>query len=128
MSYIFNILISIDQLGNAIAGGNPDCTISGRVGYFANHAMTLTRWYWIMMQFIINRTFFPLDGSDHCHYAYHNDEKEEYIAPNSIMMFILSLITIFVCVIIAPVFYVLLMCGLISPKRNKHYKDKLKKD
>jgi len=32
MPYAFNILIAIDQLGNAIADGNPDNTISARVG------------------------------------------------------------------------------------------------
>lgn len=30
--YIFNILISIDQLANAILGGDPDETISSRLG------------------------------------------------------------------------------------------------
>lgn len=29
--YILNILISIDQLGNTIAGGDPDETISSRL-------------------------------------------------------------------------------------------------
>jgi len=30
--YIYNILISIDQLINTFLGGDPDMTISGRVG------------------------------------------------------------------------------------------------
>ena len=30
--WLLNILISIDQLGNAIAGGDPDETISSRIG------------------------------------------------------------------------------------------------
>lgn len=30
--WIFNILIGIDQLGNAITGGDPDETISSRLG------------------------------------------------------------------------------------------------
>ncbi len=30
--WIFNILVSIDQLGNAICGGDPDETISSRLG------------------------------------------------------------------------------------------------
>ncbi len=30
--YILNFLISIDQLGNTIAGGDPDETISSRLG------------------------------------------------------------------------------------------------
>lgn len=30
--YLFNILVSIDQLANTILGGDPDETISSRVG------------------------------------------------------------------------------------------------
>lgn len=30
--YVFNILISVDQFGNAIAGGDPDETISSTLG------------------------------------------------------------------------------------------------
>jgi len=31
-SYLFNLLIAIDQLFNALLGGNPDQTLSGRMG------------------------------------------------------------------------------------------------
>jgi len=33
--YIFNILIAIDQLGNTLFFGDPDETISSRVGKYA---------------------------------------------------------------------------------------------
>lgn len=33
--YIFNVLIGIDQLGNALLGGDPDETISSRLGKMA---------------------------------------------------------------------------------------------
>ena len=32
MKYLMNILISVDQLGNAFLGGDPDETISSRLG------------------------------------------------------------------------------------------------
>lgn len=32
VSYLLRVLISIDQLGNTLADGNPDETISSRVG------------------------------------------------------------------------------------------------
>lgn len=32
MKYFWNILISIDQLGNTLLGGDPDETISSRMG------------------------------------------------------------------------------------------------
>ena len=31
-SWLYNLLISIDQLGNALLGGDPDETISSRLG------------------------------------------------------------------------------------------------
>jgi hypothetical protein len=34
--YFFNLLISMDQLETAIAAGNPDNTISVRIGHFAH--------------------------------------------------------------------------------------------
>ena len=30
--YIWNVLISIDQLANTVLGGDPDMTLSGRMG------------------------------------------------------------------------------------------------
>jgi hypothetical protein len=41
--YIVNILISIDQLLNAILGGDPDETISSR----AAKSPHLPHWYWL---------------------------------------------------------------------------------
>ena len=32
IKYLINILISIDQLGNTLTGGDPDETISSRIG------------------------------------------------------------------------------------------------
>ena len=63
------ILIAIDQLGNAIAGGNPDSTISARVGYFSDKTLrekTLGRHaYWKGLERIIDFAFFPIDGEKH---------------------------------------------------------------
>lgn len=41
MSYFKNILVSVDQLGNAICGGNPDNTISARVGFFSQTSKSI---------------------------------------------------------------------------------------
>lgn len=116
MGYFKNILISIDQVGNTIAGGNPDCTISGRVGFLSNHAVLASRWYWVFIEFIIDRTFYPLDGWNHCHDSYHKDEKEKYVAPKGFMVFLLSLITITFCIPMAILFYSLWMFRIIKPK------------
>lgn len=64
MSYIKNVLVAIDQLGNAICGGNPDVTISARTGYFANISNTKLKPWWRIMEAIINFAFKPIDGPD----------------------------------------------------------------
>ena len=75
-SYILRVLISIDQLGNTIAGGNPDVTISARTGYFANVEKTNLRIWWRCMEAIIDFAFYPIDGPRHCYKAYKSDEEE----------------------------------------------------
>jgi hypothetical protein len=86
MPYWFNILIAIDQLGNAIANGNPDNTISARVGYFASdvHSSKLKA-YWKTLEWIINFTFEPVQGPGHCYHAWlaetdETDTQGSYIA------------------------------------------------
>ena len=56
MRYIYNILIAIDQLGNALAGGYHDTSISARVGFFAREAKH-GRIYWQFLEKVIDFTF-----------------------------------------------------------------------
>ena len=83
----------------------------------------------LVCQSIINFTFYPLDGPDHCHYAYHNEENEDYNpAKGIVVMFILSLITIVSCIILIPFLYLLLGVGLVTPKMERLYQEqKIKK-
>jgi hypothetical protein len=73
MAWLKNVLVAIDQLGNAIAGGNPDLTISARVGY---HISTDKGAYWISLQKVIDFTFYPLDGPGHCLQSYRADIED----------------------------------------------------
>jgi len=77
MPYWFNILIGIDQLGNAIAHGNPDNTISARVGYFASedHKSRL-KFYWKALERTIDITFKPIQGPGHCRLAWQAEADE----------------------------------------------------
>jgi hypothetical protein len=55
MNYLLRILIAIDQLFNVIVlNGQPDHTISGRVGYKAH---TTQKWYWRWAEKGINLLF-----------------------------------------------------------------------
>jgi hypothetical protein len=88
------VLVAIDQLGNAVAGGYPDSTISARVGYNARHSNPLTRDYWLLLEWVINFSFSALDGPDHCYQAYLSGSKMHYRDGSDLMRFILSLLII----------------------------------
>jgi hypothetical protein len=77
MPYWLNVLIAIDQLGNAIAGGNPDNTISGRVGFFASDLhISKIKGYWKGLERIIDFTFEPIQGPGHCFRAWQGEPDE----------------------------------------------------
>ena len=133
MGFLGNFFVSIDQLGNVIAGGNPDNTISSRVGFYNKHNNVGEKapFQWIIFEKIINFTFYPIDGEDHCHEAFHNDAGEEFDNDtNNILVAILATIIIIPsCVLIALVLYFLYLFGIVSPKyidRNKNIKKRLK--
>ncbi|WP_299108538.1 hypothetical protein [uncultured Tenacibaculum sp.] len=132
MNFFVNFLISIDQLGNVIAGGNPDNTISSRVGYYTE------RYYppekvplkWKILRNIINFTFYPIDGEDHCKEAYFNDAGEEFDKGTSdIAIAVLAILIVGSCFFIAILFYLLYAFGIVSPKkinRSKNIKERLR--
>lgn len=105
MTYIKGILISIDKLGNAIAGGNNECTISGRTGYYQYNSVKAMRWYWKSLAFIIDLTFYPLDSHHHCREACLKEDDEFSKNASPLALFVLSLITIASCSILIVIFY-----------------------
>jgi len=90
------VLIAIDQLGNAVAGGHPDATISARVGYFSANAK-FGRAYWQLLEWMIDLTFFPVHGYRHCYQAWQNDADERFQRGNDFARFLLGLIILVVC-------------------------------
>ena len=66
MGYLVDNFIAIDRALNTLCGGNIDATISARCGYFARRG----RSYWAMCEKIIDFTFRPIDGDNHCYKAY----------------------------------------------------------
>jgi len=119
--YISFLFVSIDQLGNTLAGGNTDNTISARVGYYNYHYQykdNKVPWYWKLLRKIIDKTFYPVDGESHCHEAYHNDAGEVF--DNRITNFLIAiaatLIIIPSCVVIASVLYLLYALRIVNGK------------
>ncbi|MEC3908111.1 hypothetical protein VOI54_13860 [Tamlana sp. 2201CG12-4] len=124
MRILGRLFVAIDQLGNVLAGGNPDNTISARVGYFANFGVKKYRWYWKMLEKVINTTFWPLDGENHCLQAYYNDAGEKF-EPGGYawIYFILNILIVLSCIPLFLLFYLLYTFGFISPKRVNRLQD-----
>ncbi|MCV6629138.1 MAG: hypothetical protein OIF50_04690 [Flavobacteriaceae bacterium] len=133
--YFSNIFISIDQLGNVVAGGNPDNTISARVGYYNHHypfEQGKVPWHWRWFEHIIDFTFYPVDGKGHCHEAYHHDAAEVF--DNDVTNFLVgmaaAMIIIPSCICIALLLYFLRGMRLVRTRkisRISHLKRHLEK-
>ena len=104
MSWPNNVLVAIDQFFNTIACGNPDATISARVGYFSDkRRKTPFRWYWKSLELVLNFTFYPIEGPDHCKKSYYADKDEKFKKGSDFAKCILGLFVIVGCVAIAIV-------------------------
>ncbi len=133
MRYLGRFFIAIDQLGNVLAGGNPDNTISSRVGYYnsRNYTESQVAWQWRFFEQIIDVTFYPIDGPNHCHEAYYSDSGEVFDenTKNELLVFLSAIIIIPSCIIIGFFLYSLYVFGVVSPKqinRNSEVKNRLK--
>ena len=102
------VLVAIDQLGNAIAGGNPDSTISARVGFFSANARH-GKAYWRLLEAIIDFAFRPIDGPRHCYQAWQADRDERFQRGSDLTRIVLSAIIFIACPLIAIVLYVLVL-------------------
>ncbi len=91
---IRNILIAFDQLVNAITGGNPDCTISA-----CAYVHGLNSAFWRTLERIINYTFRPIDGIEHCLQAYHADSSEIYHDGGYVRKFFICIFVLLFCVL-----------------------------
>lgn len=106
LHYIYNLLVAIDQLGNTIAGGYHDTTISARVGFFAREA-THGRAFWKLLEKVIDFTFYPLDGPGHSYKSYLDDKDEHFYAGSRLAYIFLSLFIFLLTPVIALFLYTL---------------------
>jgi len=118
MIKIKEIFLKIDKKFNYVSGGSISNTISGRVGYYANQAHTAVRWWWWVLQFIIDLTFYPLDNHHHCRDTWLVDESKDDYQPTKyvVTFFILSVLTVGACLILIVPFYVLYLFGIFNKK------------
>jgi hypothetical protein len=100
--YMGNLLVAIDQFGNAIAGGYADSTVSGRVGYYSYKKYTTRKWrnkYWKTLRAVIDWAFYPLDGPEHCRKAYQFELDEKHAHGSDLALAALGIIVL----VFAPV-------------------------
>jgi len=112
MSWPLGVLIAIDQLGNAIAGGNPDATVSARCYYFAQIQVNMFKYYWKLLELIINFAFSPIHGPQHCKRAHKDEPHEEFYPGSDITRAILGIFVLLVCI---PLSILLRLAVLIIP-------------
>lgn len=76
--WVFNILIAVDQLGNAMSGGHPKQTISSRLGRIklANDGVVPKR-TWIYMGRPLDKALHWLD-KNHVEEAVRNEEADGF--------------------------------------------------
>ncbi len=98
MSWIKAVLVGLDQLGNALAGGHPDATISARIGRF----YIMGGRYWRAMRWIVDTTFAPIDGPNHCIRALRNEPGVPFQYPRNVAPYVLSFFVVTTCAVIAP--------------------------
>lgn len=108
--YVANLMVAIDQLGNAVTGGEADSTVSARVGYYSYKKYTKRKWrngFWKTLRTAIDWAFKPLDGPEHCRQAYEADSQERFVQGSDVAMFFLGLLVL----IMAPILGVLIRVG-----------------
>ena len=107
------VLVAFDQLGNALAGGEPDVTISTRVGFHCHQKRDVHVWHWALLRTIIDFTFSPIDGGDHCDRAYRADTKAHHENGSDVARAILGLIVLAFCVFLIPITRILKLSGFV---------------
>ena len=106
MSYFKNVLVSLDQLGNTLCGGNPDNTISARVGYFSQTTRHAGKYFWKGLEKIVNFTFWPVDGPGHCRQAFEADPQEAFNDNNGdFFRVLISVVIVIMCLPISIILY-----------------------
>ena len=105
-SYLGNVLNACSQLGNALSGGKSSITISARIGQ--KNLGSTANYFWRFCRWVVDGTFYPVDGVQHCFRAYASDETEDFEFNKGSWwgLIVMSLFMIIVCLLLLPLFYI----------------------
>lgn len=95
--YIRSLFIAIDQLAGSIAAFGAQWTISAVCGRNMHKSF-----WWFITVAIIDFTFYPIDGSNHCSRAHKTEHEDEYKHGSWLILFIITFVA---CFILAPLFW-----------------------
>ena len=102
--YVQDVFVAVDRLGNALTGGSDENTISGRTGHWANIRRGFWRRPWALLQSIIDITFYPLDGIDHCKRS--AKKANNFQGSNFALLVLTAIVAVPVCLLILlPLFW-----------------------
>lgn len=121
---LYNVVLSLDQLGNTLAGGDPDNTISSRLGHlnhYREEGPGLKRRpdvhrYWRFLEKVVDTTFKPIDGEGHCIEAFYSDAGERFEGKTGGWALVVeSILVIISCI---PLFIIFRLAGLFGVKQG----------
>ncbi len=117
-SWFMEVLLALDQLGNSLAGGHHDSTVSARIGFHLYDVNGARGMYWSFLEFVVNLTFSPIDGPHQCRMAYCADRDETFRDGSWFLKFILALLVLATCLIlILPI----LVLGIFKGTGTSYY-------
>jgi hypothetical protein len=98
------ILNAISCLINAFIGGGKFVSISARIGY---NYLNNKNIFWSACKWLVDFTFYPLDGKGHCVNAYLNNPNSHYRVDQGFKfgLYVMSLILYMVCVPLSIIFW-----------------------
>lgn len=73
MSYATRVLIAVDQVVNAVIGGQPDETLSARAWRLREQSRT-----WGLARRVIDAAFSPF-GRDHCRLSFESEQARRHL-------------------------------------------------
>ena len=86
-NYFTRVGGTLSGLANAVCNGDGDTTISAYVGYREENDPSRA---YDALRAIIDCTFFPVDGVEHCRRSYKADTQERYLQGWNIPRFVLA--------------------------------------
>tara|TARA_R110002167_G_scaffold188319_1_gene389830 strand:- start:13455 stop:13874 length:420 start_codon:yes stop_codon:yes gene_type:complete len=93
----------VDQTGNFFANGDPDSTISARIGYHTRPEVKHPGRFWLWLRSVVDWSFMPWDGPFHCWQAYQYDRNERFRGVGIVSGLLMSAFVLLGCVAVVVV-------------------------